>query len=96
MQNVVQHVEVLDELEILEHETDRTDAEVSPVAVPHRTDFDAGTVDAALLGNENAGDQIQKGRLARAAGPDHRDFFPHRDIKRCNTQTKFCARIGKV
>src|SRR5581483_8513401 len=71
-----------DQVESLEDEPDGLEPEVSELMVAELAQFLACHHNAPTIGDVEARDQVEEGRLAGAAGAHQRDECPSRDSKR--------------
>ena len=71
-QNVVQHVQVLEQLELLKNKSDVTDAELATCGLAKSRNLDTVGLHAARIWGQDAGDQIQERRFSTAAGANQR------------------------
>ena len=84
--------QVVDQFEILEDEADGGDAEGAAFGVGERAERRVGDLDGALIGGQDARDEVQQRCLAGARGADHGDAFSGGDAEVVDGQRE--AAIG--
>jgi hypothetical protein len=61
MQDIILYVQIIQQTEILENETDIGDAEITPILVGSTADINIVNADLSPAGNEDTGHQVEQG-----------------------------------
>ena len=93
MHDVVQHGEVVEQFEILEHESDGCNPKPPPLRIGQRAHGSAADLDAAGLGRYDAGNEIKQRGFSGSAGPDNSACFVLGDGQRLDVQGECAFRI---
>jgi hypothetical protein len=96
VQDVVEHVQIVQQLEVLKHEADVADAKRPPAGVAQAAEVGARHPHLAPLRRDDAGHQIQQRGLAGAARADHGQPLAVAQRKRRDVQPKAAAGVGEV
>ena len=95
VQDVVENIEVVEELEILEHKADVRNPKIPPGSVIEITDLDIANLDGTGCWRKNSGNQIQQGSFAGTTGPDDRNLLPPGNLKIRDIQSEFSVGVAK-
>ena len=92
MHDIVENIEVFDQLEILEHETDVVDPEVTARGIGEPLDPRVGDPDLAAIRLNDSGDEVQQRGLTGTRRADDGKLLTLRNLERIDIEGETVSR----
>ena len=94
MEDVIQHIQIIQQFEILEYEADVPESKAAAGPLFESVYLRIADQNGTLIRYRNAGYQIEQGRLAGSAGADHRDLLTrlHGELRNLQMKSTFAVR----